>query len=1080
MRYVNGFRQPVGAMRAAVVIACFFFCAMPPADAQTAEAPALGSLVERFFAAYQKEEIGDLLLMWSKESPDLAADEQALRRTFVENEQIRLSSLTVLDLKIEGDKAHARLFIDLSAIEVKTGKAAAGFGKMRRTLHFAREGGEWKIRRYVSGEEELAVELVEAKTEVARRALLEERAESVNAELVTALTGRARALIARGEFPLALEVLDLTAKIAGQLGDKAGVATAVRLTGNIHSARGDYQQAFESYRRSLELAGEIGDKTGVAGTLNNLGIVYDKVGDSERALEHYERCLSLASEIKHPQIITLALNNLGDYYRTQGDSLRALGYFQRSLKLAEELQDEAEAARALFNIGAVHQVQENYPQALAFYQRALAIHEKLGVRTTLPRTLSNIGFLYFRQDNYTLALDYYQKALKRGEELGDKEVIGNSFNNIGKVYGAQGNYVKALEYFRRGLEVAEATGNRRLATIMWRDLGEVHLRLGEYRKAIEHADRSAALALQSNLQSTLWEARTIAGKAHHALNQFDLARRSLLDAISTVEQLRERVAGGEQDQARSFEHRVEPYHAMVDLLLSRDDDYQALTYSERAKSRVLGDVLSSGRVNITKAMTAEERERERALNNEMVALNRQLYQQKALPQPDPSRLADLNARLQKARLEHEAFQTALYAAHSELRLQRGQAPSLSPGQLAELLPDANTAMLEFVVGDEATTLFVLTRGQDRKLRGEIELKTYRLGVKGKDLAARVRDFRQRLAGRNLEFRESARQLYDLLLQPAQAQLRGKSLLCIIPDGDLWELPFQALQPRDDSYLIEEHALFYAPSLAVLHGIARLSEAGGPVPTRRAEATAARRRVGVKGTLAAIPQSAPVLLAFGNPAIDPEAEPAKLTMRDERLVPLPEAEREVNKLKEIYHPSGSRVYIGADAREKVAKAEMGNYNVLHFAAHGVLDDANPMYSHLVMSQTGEADGEDGLLQAWEIMRLDLKADMVVLSACQTARGRLGRGEGVVGISWALFVAGSPTTVVSQWSVESFSTTQLMVEFHRNLLTRNVTGQPGLSKAEALRRASLSVLKNSRHAHPFYWAGFIMVGDGLRPL
>lgn len=186
------------------------------------------------------------------------------------------------------------------------------------------------------------------------------------------------------------------------------------------------------------------------------------------------------------------------------------------------------------------------------------------------------------------------------------------------------------------------------------------------------------------------------------------------------------------------------------------------------------------------------------------------------------------------------------------------------------------------------------------------------------------------------------------------------------------------------------------------------------------------------------------------------------------------------LREIYKPSNSRVYIGKEARERLAKAEMGEYRVLHFATHGVLDNLNPMYSHLVLSLSGDGEGEDGLLHAWEVMRLDLKADMVVLSACETARGRVGAGEGVVGMSWALFIAGSPTTVVSQWNVESSSTTQLMVEFHRLLLSPVAPRNSRRSKAEALRQASLTLLRDRRYAHPFYWAGFVMIGDGMRPL
>jgi len=136
----------------------------------------------------------------------------------------------------------------------------------------------------------------------------------------------------------------------------------------------------------------------------------------------------------------------------------------------------------------------------------------------------------------------------------------------------------------------------------------------------------------------------------------------------------------------------------------------------------------------------------------------------------------------------------------------------------------------------------------------------------------------------------------------------------------------------------------------------------------------------------------------------------------------------------------------------------------------------MYSHVMLSQTPAKDDEDGLLEAWEMMNLDLNADLVVLSACETARGRVGAGEGVIGMTWALFVAGCPRTVVSQWKVEASSTTALMVEFHKKFKTRYGGRQPAVSTAEAMRQAALKVMKNPEYAHPFYWGGFVVVGDG----
>jgi len=151
-----------------------------------------------------------------------------------------------------------------------------------------------------------------------------------------------------------------------------------------------------------------------------------------------------------------------------------------------------------------------------------------------------------------------------------------------------------------------------------------------------------------------------------------------------------------------------------------------------------------------------------------------------------------------------------------------------------------------------------------------------------------------------------------------------------------------------------------------------------------------------------------------------------------------------------------------------KAEAGKFKILHFATHAILDDRNPLYSHIILSRTDNDQHEDGLLESWELMKLDLNAELAVLSACETARGRVAAGEGIIGMSWALFVAGSPAAVVSQWKVDSARSSELMIEFHRNVLQKRV------SKSEALRQAALKVFRSS-YNHPAYWAGFILIGD-----
>ena len=188
-----------------------------------------------------------------------------------------------------------------------------------------------------------------------------------------------------------------------------------------------------------------------------------------------------------------------------------------------------------------------------------------------------------------------------------------------------------------------------------------------------------------------------------------------------------------------------------------------------------------------------------------------------------------------------------------------------------------------------------------------------------------------------------------------------------------------------------------------------------------------------------------------------------------LAPLPEAERQVRALPALYGPERSVVYLGDEATEDRFKAEAPRHRIVHVASHGLFEEASPLYSSVILTPGRDASTEDGLLEAWEILDLELDADVVILSACETGRGRIASGEGIVGTSWALLAAGARAAVVSQWKVDAASTTALMTALHRRL-ARGETGT-----AVHLRSATLEVMTNPRYAHPFYWAPFVLVGN-----
>jgi CHAT domain-containing protein len=553
------------------------------------------------------------------------------------------------------------------------------------------------------------------------------------------------------------------------------------------------------------------------------------------------------------------------------------------------------------------------------------------------------------------------------------------------------------------------------------------------------------------------------GQTNRALHNNDQAQQEFAESIAVIEQLRSQFAGTERDQELSFENKTTPYLEMVALLIEQKHFAEAFVYAERVKGRMLLDVLRNGRVDITKSMSTEEREREQTLRSRLTTLNSQIRSEIASADSNQTRVDMLGAQIQNARLDYDAYETRIYAAHPELKVNRGEADALSLGQAGTLIGDQRAALLEYVVTRNRTYVFVLTKAAD-----DVRLNVYPIEISARDLATRVAEFRQRLAGNSADFKELARDLYDLLLQPVQTELEGKTAICIVPSEGLWELPFQALLSRSNKYVLEDHALSYVPSLSVLR----------EMKNKALAQRATYLKAGSDGLLTKVSATAspslPRLLAIGNPSLSGQSvAPLRSTRRELSFDSLPQAEQEVKTIGEIYGAEESTILIGNAAREGTFKATASKYRVLHFAAHGVLDDMNPLYSRLLLAT--ESGSEDGFLEAREIMKLDLHADLAVLSACQTARGQVGSGEGLIGMSWALFIAGTSTTVASQWKVDSASTARLMIDFHRNLQSEKAPLRTGT--AEALRKAAIKLMADPKYRHPFVWSGFVVVGNGI---
>ncbi len=934
--------------------------------------------------------------------------------------------------------------------------------------------------------QELASALLAIASDAGRDALLEANPQLVTKQLCDELIARLKPPIPRNKQAEALLASNVLLRLSERLGYDKGKIEALKHLGSHHRERGERQTTLKIWQQALALAEAAGEsplviamhynlcavwqeldnldeamqhcqasltKAEVSGTKSNLAFANNALGgiavrrgENEKAVAYFLKSSAQFNEVGNKLNELFSLQNLGLSYYALGNFTAALQAYSRSLPLAEALDNQANLAKGLARISSIHASLGNTKLALETAQRSLVLYEKLGLKAEIGKTFATISHTHAVAADYEQALEYGLKGLKLAQETNDETATRNSLISVATAYLYLKKLPESEDYFQRALVLSEQQQQHDSITNCFLNLSKVYLKQGKDAESLKYADLAIRHSRQTGNQGYLWMSLQHSASALVALKQEGQARTRFEEALAVLEALRENLAAGENVRADFLAHRIEPYQNLTSLLMSQGKTAEAFQLAERAKARVLLDAMSAGQADISKAMTNDERRQQRRLRDELTNANSRLSRAAQAAKPNPQQLADLKVALEKARLDYESFQTRLYAAHPELRAQRGEAPIIKSEELAAMVGD-KTALLEFVVVGQATYLFVITRSTFNGSKAAPEIRAYTLPIKQEELTKQANEFRQQLANLDLGFRASAKRLYELLLKPAAAQLSGKTQLVIVPDAALWELPFQALI-AGDRYLIENAAVSYAPSLTAL---------------REMQAQRKQRGTG--------------LLAFGNPAFNTETvERASIAKRDEKLTPLPEAETEVKALAQL-HGSTSRVFIGTEASEARLKSEAASAGILHFATHGILNDAAPLYSHLALAAGDKAeDGqkEDGLLEAWELLQMNLNADLAVLSACETARGKIGAGEGVIGLSWAMFVAGIPTTVVSQWKVESSSTRDLMVGFHRNL--KGVGSKTGATKAESLRQSALSLLKKPATNHPFYWAGFVLIGDG----
>jgi len=875
------------------------------------------------------------------------------------------------------------------------------------------------------------------------------------------LNGLGTVCFQQGRYQEALRYYTLARDVRETLGNPIDLAVTTTYLGNVQMRLGKLDEARIQYGRALELLGPDAPPRRLNETRNSLALALDLLGRPEEAAEIHRQVLASATEAGDIGMEAISRNNLanellvlgepgealrtlapvqdmdglpsyvllqtysimGYAYLRLGDPTRALEILSEARDVANETGDQLEGLHLLLQTGVVYQNMNLASRALAAYEEAQARADSLGLLEEGRNARFSRAGLLETQGDAEAALALIDEVIASDREDGFEPYLAADYVNRGNTLAGLGRRVEAMAAYREG----------------------------------------TALAARIDLKDELWKGYLGIGDTFEQEGQLDSARVYNDLAIGILEEMGSPELT-EETKTALVAKRAFVYEAQVNVLaqLAVADPgegfaAEAFSVAEQGKARALLDLLSEGHVDLeagfTPALGAERDSLDRAIRSARYQLRLAVEEGAS---SDSVRVLKGEIRDRERRRDE---------LEERMRLENPRFAALDTGKPAgleqvrsTLLSSGNDVLLEYSLGDSASYLWVVTQEGLSLLelppRPEVEAATgaLRAALRNPDPSG------------DEALVASSSALGEMILAPVLGKLKKADTIYVVPDGTLHFVPFEVLLDtappvpapeaspeerarflRDLPYALGDKQVVYGPSATTL---ALLVE--GREERREQE---------------------PVMefLGVGDPAFTPSDRAADEPLRGGDLAPLPYTRDEVETIAAEF-PSGSATVLVGEAASEATIGQPGyldSYRVIHFATHGLVDERHPERSSLALAFPRDPS-EDGYLQASEIYRLHLNADLVVLSACETALGRMVRGEGVLGLPRAFLYAGASSVVVSLWSVSDRSTSELMRAFYEEMVGE------GMGAGRALARAKESLRSTGTFAHPFYWAPFVLIG------
>jgi len=919
------------------------------------------------------------------------------------------------------------------------------------------------------------------------------------------------------EFDKTIFYWDKTLQIRIELlGEKhTSVANSYNNIGIIYRIENEYDLALRNYFKALQIRKELlGEKhTDLAGSYNSIGIAYWEKSEYDLALQNYFKALQIWKEQfgeKH-SLVSTSYNNIGIVYADKNEYDLSLQYYFKSLQIKKELLGEKHSsiATSYNNIGTIYRVESEYDLALQYGFKALQIDiELLGEKhMSVASDYYNIAGIYADKNEYDLSLQYLFKSIQiRKELLGEKHIsVVNNYLGIGIVYSNQNEYDLALQYYFKALQIGKELLGEKHTTVAnsYNNIGIIYRIESEYDLALQYYQKAIASSLRNfydtvNVHSVpiikdylswnkllyaLQEKAEILANHNKGLTGFEnlsgqrLALRHYQACDTLISQVRKEMKT-KSDKLALGEQGSEVYKGAINVCInlsavSSSDSVsyyneQAFYFSEKNKSSVLLEALAGAEAQKFAGIPDSLLNKEHILQIDIA-----LYKKILAEQPDSAKEMLFRDKLFKANRQYDELITVFENNYPEyFELKYNQKPA-SVKEIQETLDD-KTAIISYFTGDSIITIFTITKKNlDVKTVPAIE-----------NLDDTIQYFRYGLLYTNSSRFAKAYKKYAFKmcrqLIPENVN-KGIINLIIVPDAELSMIPFETLlteNPEDKEwkelpYLIKNYNISYSYSANLFY------KTFPKEPTTKIEYTNLNEWLAFapvfddSNTSGLTLRTRELLQALDTELNDTIETRGRLINNGGYVSPLPGTESEVESIFNQFDKKGKKalVQIKQNANEGFIKSgELKKYRFLHFATHGFVNTEKPELSGILLAQDSTIN-EDGILYSGEIYNLELNAGLTVLSACETGLGEIKKGEGLIGLTRALLYAGSKNIIVSLWKVADESTSDLMIDFYKNLLE---VEQEKQEFSQALQQAKLKMISEGKYAHPFYWSPFILIG------